>query len=181
MKKILLIQFCLLLILSAKAQDQKTADDPMELTSQLEQIEKYGVPTIETVNKMKIKADGLYDALKWQEAIDAYELYAKNVNWLSNLLAQGLEPYYSDSYDDRKKASYKVLKPMIPIETKVNECRQERDIAYVKIGLCYKNFGDVKNAVAYLHKSLDLLSINNIAYWTIAKDALMEIIGFKSE
>lgn len=168
--------------LSAQSSETiKSSPDPLDLSAQLEQIDKYGVPTIATVAEMKVKADALYESGSWQEAASAYELYANNVNWLANLLSQCVEPYYSASYDDKKSVVASTIRPFIPFETKSNECKENRNRAYVKIGLCYKNLGDIKNAVAYLHKSLDLLAVDDITYWTMAKDAMAEIIQFTTE
>lgn len=155
--------------------------DPLDLSKEMEQIDKYGVPTIAAISEMKTKADALYEAKSWKEAAVAYEVYAKNVNWLANLLAQCVEPYYSASYDDRKNTSYSTLKPFIPFESKANECKENRNRSYVKIGLCYKNLGDIKNAVAYLHKGLDLLAVGDLVYWTMAKDGMAEILQFTPE
>jgi len=160
---------------------KEIGNDPLDVSIQKEQIEKYGVPTIKTVAEMKSKADALYESKSWEQAAAAYEIYAKHVNWLANLLSQCVEPYYSASYDDRKATSYTKLKPFIPFESKANECKTNRNQAYVKMGLCYKNLGDIKNAVTYLHKGLDLLSVDDVVYWTLAKDAMAEILEFKQE
>lgn len=165
---------------SQKGEEQKD-NNSLDLSMQKEQVEKYGVPTIKTVEEMKNKADALYDSESWEQAIVAYEIYATHVNWLANLLSQCVEPYYSASYDERKATTYLTLKPFVPFEDKANECKTNRNQAYVKIGLCYKNIGDVKNSVIYLHKALDLLSVDDIVYWTLAKDALAEILGFDVE
>ena len=183
MKKVLFISSLILILVSSqlKAQDtQKTAKelDPLDISTQLEQIEKYGVPTIATVEEMKNNADNLYKSELWEDAITAYILYAQNVNWLANLLSQCIEPYYSASYDDRKNMSYSRLEKFIPFEDKANECKSNRNFAYVRIGLCYKNMGDVKNAVAYLHKALKLIDVKEVGYWNLAKDALAELIQF---
>lgn len=182
MKIKLLVAVLLCLSLGLSAQTDETnkgkAVDPLDLSQQKEQIEKLGVPTISVVAEMKTKAEALYDAGSWAEAAVAYEIYAVNVNWLANLLAQCLEPYYSASYDKRQEVSYSKLKPFIPIESKANECKENRNRAYARIGLCYKNIGDIKNAVLYLDKSLDLLEVKDLEYWTLAKDALSEILGF---
>ena len=185
MKKIIFLSSVILAFgcLQLKAQDTNKSEsiDPLDISKQMEQIEKYGVPTIATVDEMKTKADVLYESQSWKEAALAYEFYAKNVNWLANLLSQCVEPYYSASYDDRKKTSYSTLTPFIPFESKANECKKQRNIAYVKIGLCYKNTGDMKSAIAYLHKGLDLLSVDELSYWTMAKDAMAEILQFDVE
>ena len=39
----------------------------------------------------------------------------------------------------------------------------------------------MKNAIAYLHKGLDLLSVDELSYWTMAKDAMAEILQFDIE
>ena len=49
------------------------------------------------------------------------------------------------------------------------------------IGVCYKNLGDNSKAVAYLHKALDLLSVDEELYWNIAAKNLSEIVGFVAE
>lgn len=168
------------LIAQTSEAQQENAIDPLDVSIQKEQIEKYGVPTLSAVEAMKTKADALYDSKSWEQAASAYKIYAQHVNWLANLLSQCVEPYYSASYNDKKAYSY-AMEPFIPFESKANECKTNRNQAYVKMGLCYKNMGDIKNAVTYLHKSLDLLGVEDIDYWTKAKDAMAEILEFKSE
>ena len=170
--------------ISAVAQDvayKKSNNDPLDLSVQLEQIENNGVPTVSIVNDMKVKAENLYKAGNYAEAAVAYEDFAKKVNWLANLLSQCVEPYYSASYDDKKNISYTEIKNYIPYETKANECKRDRNVAYVMIGVCYKNLGDNSKAVAYLHKALDLLSVDEELYWNIAAKNLSEIVGFVAE
>ena len=160
---------------------QAQEKDPLDVSSELERIEKYGVPTVEVVENLKIKADSLYNAKDWQNAIEALENYATNANWLANLLSQCVEPYYSANYDDKKNISYFSLKPYIPFENKANDLKRERNVSYVKIGICYKNLRNNKKAIAYLYKGLDLLSVEQTEYWIIAKNAIAEIVGFSPE
>ncbi|PKP51942.1 MAG: hypothetical protein CVT92_11170 [Bacteroidetes bacterium HGW-Bacteroidetes-1] len=174
--------FCSFNLIAQTTETKKESTiDPLDVSIQKEQIEKYGVPTVSAVEAMKTKADALYDSKSWEQAASAYEIYAQHVNWLANLLSQCVEPYYSASYDDRKATSYAKLKPFIPFESKANECKTNRNQSYVKMGLCYKNMGDIKNAVTYLHKGLDLLDVGDIFYWTMAKDAMAELLEFKGE
>ncbi len=156
-------------------------NDPIDVSIQKEQIEKYGIPTISAIKEMKDKADALYDSHSWEEAATAYEIYAKHVNWLANLLSQCVEPYYSASYDDRKSIPQSIIRPLIPFESKANECKRNRNEAFVKIGICYKNMGDIKNAVVYLHKGLDLIDIKDDTYWKLAAEAMAEILEFDPE
>ncbi|HPL94979.1 MAG TPA: hypothetical protein PLK02_07755 [Paludibacteraceae bacterium] len=182
MKRILFIAILLLSTLNLYSQTAETKSivipDALDISMQKEQIEKYGVPTLSAVEEMKKNADLLYYANSWEQAAVAYEDYAQKVNWLANLLSQCGEPYYSASYDDRKSTSISTLNKIIPIERKANECKKNRNRAYVRIGLCYKNLGDIKNAVTYLYKGLDLLDVDDHEYWIIAKDAMAELVGF---
>ena len=174
----------LLIGITAMAQTEATAtksNDPLDLSSQMEKVEKHGVPTVALVNELKTKAETLYSNQLWEDAAGAYEEYAQKANWLANLISQCVEPYYSASYDDRKNTSYSLIKGFIPYETKANQLKAERNVAYVKVGLCFKNMGETSKAVTYLHKGLELLSIDQISAWTEASNALAEIVGFTKE
>ena len=175
MKKSLLI---LALVFSFVGVIQAQEKDPLDITKELDKIEEYGVPTVNGVEKQGLYADSLYVSKDWNNAISALLDYAKSANWLANLLSQCGEPYYSASYDDKKSASYSSLKPIVPFENKSNDLKRERNIAYVKIGICYKELGETKKAVVYLYKGLDLLSMDERYYWDIARDAIAEIVGF---
>lgn len=183
MKKYLIAACCILISVYASAQTEKTtnsSDDPLDVSKLVEQIEKYGVPTISAVDEMWTKAKALYDTQDWKGAAEAYEKYAKHANWLANLLAQCVEPYYGASYDDRKNISYTLLKQYIPYETASNKLKGNRNEAYVKMGLCYKHMGDVNRAVTFLHKGLDLLDIEQTTIWSEAASALAEIVGYSA-
>ena len=173
------IAFGLLFVFVGITQAQEK--DPMDVSSEMEKIEKYGVPTVDAVNVLKHHSDSLYNAKDWEKAAIALDDYAKNANWLANLLSQCVEPYYSASYDDKKNIPYFSLKPFIPFEDMANSLKDGRNEAYVKIGICQKELGNTKKAVAYLYKGLDLLSVDQREYWVIAKNAIAEIVGFNPE
>lgn len=184
MRKVLLsiTLACFTLCAFAQSNESKSSTiDPLDVSKQLEQIELYGVPTFENVNEMRTKADALYEDHSWAKAAEAYEQYAKHANWLANIVSQCVEPYYSASYDDRKNVSYTSLKDYIPYESAANKLKEGRNEAYVKIGLCYKNLGDVNKAMTFLHKGLDLLDLRQRAMWAEAAKAVAEIVGFVPE
>ena len=183
MKKLILLSSFLAISLFAYAQDPETTkkdSDPLDITRELNRIADYGVPTVDLVNRLKLKAETLYEEGLWQDAIDAYVEYAKKANWLANLLSQCLEPYYSASYKSQESISYARLKKYIPYESAANDLKEGRNHAYVRIGLCYKNLGNIENAVAYLYKGLDLIDIKSTEDWDLATEALSEIIGYTS-
>ncbi len=183
MKKVLVFLVALTSTVCAFAQTEaaKKESDPLDLSRELEKIAEYGVPTVQLVDQMKVKADTLYQSQSWSDAIVAYEEYAKKANWLANLISQCVEPYYSASYDDRKNVSYSTLKKYIPYESAANNYKKLRNQAYVRIGLCYKNLGNVDKAVAYLYKGLDLVDMKSTTDWSEAVTALSEIVGYTPE
>ncbi len=180
MKKLVLLIPCIFLAISLNAQEQekKQQADPLDISVELEKIEKLGVPTLSLVDDMKAKADNLYDNQQWEEAYVAYDEYAKKANLLANIISQFVEPYYSASYDDRKATSLKRLSQLTLYEKKANEYKRERNVAYVKMGLCKKNLGDTKTSAALLLRALDLIDIAQTEYWDKATEALSEIIGY---
>ena len=183
MKRIILLSMVLTISFCAFAQNEvsKKENNPLDISRELEKIAEYGVPTIQLVEQMKAKADTLYNSNSWADAIVAYEEFAKKANWLANLLSQCVEPYYSASYDDKKNISYSVLKKYAPYEKASNDYKKLRNEAYVKIGLCHKQLGHIDKAVVYLYKGLDLVNVDEGIDWSLAVDALSEIIGFKAE
>ena len=182
MKKILvLLAVFMPMALAAQTtepEEAKKVADPLDISKEVAQIEMYGVPTFEAVNEMKEKAEALYVAESWEEAAAAYEQYAKHANWLANIVSQCVEPYYSASYDDRKNSVFYVSSNYGSYEKAANKLKQERNTAYVKIGLCYKNLGKAGTAIAYLYKGLDLLSVSEKDMWKEAANAVSELIGY---
>jgi len=167
-----------MLLFSLAQNNENKIDDPFDVSKQLEQISKYGVPTIAIVNDLKTKADALYESESWKEAITAYKAYAEKANWLANLLSQCVQPYYSAGYDDRKSVPYSFTSQFLSIENKANELKSNRNVAYVRMGISYKRSGDIKNAVAYLYKGLQYLDVKQRTEWELAKNELIEILGF---
>ena len=61
-----------------------------------------GLPTIDLVTYLKNQAIETFESGNYEEALPLLEEWAKQANWLANLISGGLEPYYSASYDNRK-------------------------------------------------------------------------------
>ncbi len=177
MRKIILLFLALSMTGSVWAQ----REDPLDLNIKLDIIEQYGVPTVSGVERQGVISDSLYNAKDWGNAADALLVYAKQANLLANLLAQCGEPYYSASEESRRIDYQRNMsdRPIIPYIEKSNELKRDRNAAIVKIGICYKELGDNTKAIAYLYKGLDLLSLEELEYWEIAREAIAEIVGFK--
>ena len=182
MKRFFLLLSLAIISVSAFAQDknkeQSKENDPLDISAELQKVSDLGILTVETVALKKEKADILYVEEQWSDAIDAYLDFARDANWLSNIIAQCLEPFYSASYDDRKNVSLTFLNKWRPYENTANDYKRQRNRAYIRVGLCFKKLGDIEKAVAYLYKGLDLVDMKSSEDWNAAVEALTEIVGY---
>lgn len=159
----------------------KESDTTFDLSAEQQKISELGIPTVSSVAKLKTEADDLYAAKDYRKAADAYATYAKQSNWLANIISGGLEPYYGASYDKRKNwypsnLSYNKLSSA---ESKANEYKGERNRAMLYEGLCYYNLNEYETALPLLIKALDLIDIEDEKNWQLGMDALYAIVGYK--
>jgi len=155
-----------------------TQENPFDISASQKEIDEYGVPTVSFVEQMGKKCDELYDKGMWKEAASAYELYAKNANWLANLIAAGLDPYYSASYDHKKGFPQSELMQLIKYEKKANYFKYERNKAILRQGICYFKLADNKTALPLIVKALDLIQIDDKEQWTEARNVLYQIVQY---
>lgn len=151
----------------------------IDMTKIQAEIDEYGMPTISSVDEMLVNADKLYDTQNWQDAADAYSLFAKNANWLANLISNGLEPYYSATYDEKKSVSNSVITPLTKYESLSNYYKVQRNKAILRQGICFFNLNDNKASLPYILKALDLIGVEDLDQWKEARDILYAIIKFE--
>ena len=146
MKRILALLLCLMLALpiAAFAESADSADSEFDLSADQEKIAELGVPTVSAVAELKSNADTLWKNGDYEAAARAYAEYAKQANWLANIISGGLEPFYSASYDDRKNwyPDQLSFSDLSSAESKANSYKAERNRAMLYEGLCYYNLGD---------------------------------------
>lgn len=157
------------------AEDKKIVD-PFDLSASASKVEELGVITKPEVDALEAKAKELFNSGDCRAAIPVLIEYSKKSNWLANLIAATLDPYYGASYDDRKGYSYDKLKPLIPLESLSNEYKRKRNIAFAMQGECLAKTGDNKAAIPVLLKALDLIDIDNDIWWTRTNENLLKII-----
>lgn len=150
--------------------------DPFDLSATDKNLAELGVPTVPEVEALEQQAKTFYSNENWEKAASALEEYAKKANWLSNIIAAGIEPYYGADYDDRKEYPYSKLKPLIPFETKANDYKKKRNRAMVMQAECLINLGQKDKAVSLLIKALDLINIKNEEWWNRARKQLYLLI-----
>ncbi|MBT6052089.1 MAG: hypothetical protein HOG49_35240 [Candidatus Scalindua sp.] len=177
MNRLCIIASLVVMAVVGFGQENTQPVDPFNMSKLQEQIDEIGVPTVTAVTALHTQALALYQGGNWEEAAEALQLYAKNANWLANLISDGLEPYYGASYDVRKAYPYKKIKPLIKYENLANDYRKLRNEARVMEAECYAKLGEKSKAVALFSKSLDLIDIKNEVYWRRAQKGLYLIIG----
>ena len=183
---ICLIVGCFALSFAEEADETTTSvDTTFDFSEQEAKIKELGIPTVASVAEQKKAADDLWKAQDYVGAADAYATYAKQANWLANLITAGLEPYYGASYDNRKNFSFSGFKKganykydLADAETKANSYKSERNRAMLREGLCYYNLKQYEVALPLIIKALDLIDIKDTTNWQIGMNALYDIIGY---
>lgn len=174
MKTIILF---IIAIISIKAfAEEKNIIDPFDLSASASKVEELGLITKPEVDTLEEKAKELFNSGNCKAAIPVLIEYSKKSNWLANMVAATLDPYYGASYDDRKGYSYDKLKVLIPLESLSNDYKKKRNIAFAMQGECLVKIGDNKGAIPVLLKALDLIDIDNDIWWERTRNNLLKVI-----
>lgn len=183
MKKIVSLVLMVTMLMTGLVAVAEGTTDEFDVSADAAKVSELGIPTVSSVAELKSKADSLWKAGDYQAAAEAYSIYAKNANWLANLIAAGCEPYYGGSKDERS-SFYSATKggfysTVYNGERKSNSYKSERNRAMAYEALCYYKLGDYVTAVPLLTKALDLIEIDEVDYWELCTNALYDIVGLK--
>ena len=152
-------------------------EDSLDLSQYQDRMLELGLPTIDLVTYLKNQAIETFESGNYEEALPLLEEWAKQANWLANLISGGLEPYYSASYDNRKKYPYSKLSKLVIYERTANDLKTQRDHSLVMQAECLNHLGNKKEAVVRYMKALELIDIDDWKWWVRAANGLYEIIG----
>lgn len=168
-------------ILVFAEEEKPTEDSEFDLSVEQNKVAELGIPTVSSVATLKKEADDLWAAKDYRKAADAYATYAKQANWLANIITGGLEPFYGASYDKRKNWYPSVLSysSLSSAESKANEYKRERNRAMLYEGLCYYNLNEYETALPLLLKALDLIEIEDETNWKLGMETVYTIVGYK--
>lgn len=170
------ILFVIAIISLNAVAEEKKISDPFDLSASASKVDELGIVTKSEVDALEEKARLLFNAGNCKAAIPLLTEYSKKSNWLANMIAATLDPYYGASYDDRKSFPYEKLKPLIPLESLSNDYKMKRNIAIAMQGECLVKTGDNKTAIPVLLKALDLIDIENDVWWGRTKNNLLQVI-----
>lgn len=173
-KSVIILIVCLIGAASAYSQE-----DPFDLSAEKKQIAELGVPTISEVKTLEEKAKSLFQSGNYTEAVPALETYARKANWLANLIAAGLKPFYDASYDDRKEFPRSKINILANYESLSNSYKAKRNRAMVMQAECLIKQGNREDATALLVRALDLIGIDQEEWWIRARKSLYDIVQVK--
>ena len=165
------------LTLTASYAEDAAETDPFDLSSLESKVEELGIFTKADVDAIEVEARALFNADDCQAAIPVLADYSQKSNWLANMIAASLDPYYGASYDERKDYPHSKLSALVPLETMANEYKTKRNIARAMEAECHMKLGDNDKAIPILLKTLDLLDISNEVWWQRTRKNLLSIIG----
>lgn len=152
------------------------ADDPFDLSPSASKVEELGIVTQPEVDGLEEQSKELFNAGNCEDAVPVLSEYSKKANWLANMVTATLAPYYSASRDEREGYSYSQVQALVPLETLANDYKGKRNIAFAMQGECLMKLGDQERAIPMLLKALDLLSLDEEAWWERTRDNLFTII-----
>jgi len=177
MRRTLLAAALILLGSHVAAAQPKPPDDPFDMSSTQKRITELGLPTVEGVAALEKDAGELFSRQECAKAVAALDRFARQANWLANLISAGLQPFYSASYDARKNFSQ--VSQLAPYETLANKYKEKRDRAVVMEAECLLQLGQKERGVGMLFKSLELISMSDSVWWARARKDLYDVIGVK--
>ncbi len=174
MKKIITL---FTIVWSANLTAQGTPDiDPFDLSASTSKVVELGVVTQPEVDGLEQRSKELFNADNCKKALPVLAEYSKKANWLANMVSATLDPYYGASHDERKGYNYSQLQALIPLETLANDYKRKRNIAFAMQGECLMKVGDEERAIPVLLNALDLISLDEEAWWERTRSNLLAIL-----
>lgn len=157
-------------------------DNPFNIRATSRKIDEHGIPTPAHVAELELQAKALLDTGDCEAAVPALEEYAKQANWLANIVAAGLEPFYRASYDDRKKVIRRPsARALTKYEDLANQYKQKRNRAMVMEAECLVEIRRREEAVGLLMNVLRLIPVDDDEWWTRARNELYNVIKLEGQ
>jgi hypothetical protein len=152
-------------------------NDPFDTSTNVENFDKTGLPTVERVEELESIAKTLFQLKKGQEAADALDLFAKQANALANIVVSTLKPYYDASYEAR--SNFTDISELAKLESRANDYKTKRNRAMVMRAECLLALGREAEAAGLLMNALDLIALDDANWWKRARENLLKVVGVK--
>lgn len=139
--------------------------DDIDISDQKRLVEDLGLPSVPRMSALILKAEQAYASSDWTTAIILYDRVSQETNWLANVISAAANPYYNATADELVDFSAVTGASLVPCETAANDYKHQRNIALARIGFCYEKLGKPKDAIPYLLKALELITITEDVLW----------------
>lgn len=177
MKKHLLLAFALTAS-AALAQTNSTAEsNPLDVSKFKDIAGGSTLPNPGSVAALKASAESLVGGGKCQEALPVLEKWATEANWIANLTAAGLEPFYSATSSKRNSVASATISVLARYEESANNYKKERNLATVMRAECLVKLNKANEAAAVYARALDLIDSEETVLWSRATKGLYKLIG----
>jgi len=151
-------------------------DGEFDFSEYEEELDKLGILTMDKIENIKNEAISLFEDENYEKAEKKLERWAEASNVMSNIIAEGLEPFYSARRSEREEIGITKIRALSGYETKVNDLRKNRNLAFVKRAESLKEIGRKEEALALYREVLGLIEIDNWDLWIRAANGLYGII-----
>jgi len=139
------------------------------------------LPSEKSVLELEAKVRPLIDAGRCEEALPLLVSLSEQANRLSNLIRQGLEPFYDASRDEKKIVTRNTtfLNHLVAAESRANFFNKMRNAAWVAEAECSITLGNKEEAATKLYRALNFIDIDNRPLWDRARKSLWSLVGYE--
>lgn len=163
---------------------QETADpiDPTDLSRYDDLVEESSLIDLEQLIAMETAARSAFDSGNCEEAVELLVEWSEATNMISNIIRQGLEPFYGARSDDQDQIvrDRSLMNQLATGERQVNSLLRSRNEAWVMEAECLINMGEREQGVTRLYRALDYISgTEERVLWDRARTLLWEHVGYQ--
>lgn len=138
------------------------------------------VVSLKDLEQLEASARTKFDAQDCEAALPEIIDFSEDANRLSNIIRQGIEPFYSASRDDQEVIGRNAkFDDMISAEATANKLLEKRNEFWVMEAECLFANGDKIGAVNRLYRALEYIDgRKETALWERARTQLWNAVGF---
>lgn len=147
---------CTLVVLSGQIAFGAVAADPTPDPFDLSGVnarskDAGGIPTVGSVARLRGTAEDLFNAGNCAQALPALDKYARQTNYLANLISDSVQPFYAAPRGEKRHIDHTSL---LPFENLSNLYKDKRNKAFLMQAECYEQTHDIPKAVAFYRHSI---------------------------
>lgn len=166
---------------AAVAQDDGEATDATSLSRYAVVEEGEALKTVQELIEMEASWRQMLAQGNCDAALPLLVEFADSANVTSNIIRQGLIPFYDAGRDDRNKLTGDrlLIAKLEKAEKTFNQFLRMRNAAWVEEAKCLLEIGETSQAVPRLYRALDYIdAVSERALWEEAGTLIWEQVGY---